>query len=341
MDSALERRLVRCSCCGGSGVADAGLICVPVFSALVTQSAALHVADTCTRLKQAPNPDISDQPGMSPPQAPGPVCKVVRRTVAVKRGAARRDLGPFQSSEEAQLACRLLQEEASGLKQGPADFSRFDELAEQLQQCADELARQHGEGAMAAPVAAAGPSWPSALLSAQELAQDIIAVQLPREDKLHLAATCKTLRRASLRWFPEVGATIALDARAAEAARSLALWLRSYRALTQLQQLELSLCHVEDIGMLAPLTAAPTLLSLHGGRDQAGCSISAGWEHLRPLRLLANLDLAACRRPPLALPEDLSTLTALTRLDVRRNPGLTGGWQHLAPLTRLREPLRD
>ncbi|KAL4444356.1 hypothetical protein ABPG75_012093 [Micractinium tetrahymenae] len=67
--------------------------------------------------------------------------------VLLERNGSRRQLGPFQTAENAQLACSVLAAKAAGIDQGPASGSSFDELAEQLQQCADELATTNSAAA--------------------------------------------------------------------------------------------------------------------------------------------------------------------------------------------------
>ncbi|EFN50796.1 hypothetical protein CHLNCDRAFT_141839 [Chlorella variabilis] len=51
--------------------------------------------------------------------------------------------------------------------------------------------------------------------------------------------------------------------------------------------------------------------------------------------MLQHLELSFCDLA--AVPEQLSALTALTRLNLSDNDTMVGGWQHLRPLTRLRE----
>jgi hypothetical protein len=67
----------------------------------------------------------------------------------------------------------------------------------------------------------------SALLAAPELAQDLIAAQLFQPDRLRLAASCRSLRRASLRhrWFAVVYVTLPLSTEEAVVA-ALPWWKR-------------------------------------------------------------------------------------------------------------------
>ncbi|KAL4452195.1 hypothetical protein ABPG75_007857 [Micractinium tetrahymenae] len=49
---------------------------------------------------------------------------------------------------------------------------------------------------------------PSGLPGAHDLVQDLVSAALPQADRLRLAATCRTLRAASLRWFPDAQAEL-------------------------------------------------------------------------------------------------------------------------------------
>ncbi|KAL4436718.1 hypothetical protein ABPG75_003857 [Micractinium tetrahymenae] len=62
--------------------------------------------------------------------------------VVLQRGGSRRELGPFSSAADAGLAHSVLAAKTAGVPQGPAAALCLDELADQLQRCADE-ARLH------------------------------------------------------------------------------------------------------------------------------------------------------------------------------------------------------
>ncbi|KAL4855745.1 Malignant fibrous histiocytoma-amplified sequence 1 [Chlorella vulgaris] len=161
-----------------------------------------------------------------------------------------------------------------------------------------------------------------AVLSTPGPPQLTILGHLEQNDKLNLGATCTSLRLASLTWISEV--TVEVNPDKPDVA-SLAAWLdrhqvqlsvkldlSSYKAnsatcLWTLRTFNLSV----DLGMLAGSALAP----------------------LATLQHIESLDLQACRLK--AVPEQVSALTALTRLDLSRNWGLAGGWQHLLPLTQL------
>lgn len=106
--------------------------------------------------------------------------------------------------------------------------------------------------------------------------------------------------------------------------------------LQQLQCLDLSWCGLMAVPeLLAP--AALTQLRLAGnsslGRAAGGQDLSA----LAPLAArhqLQCLDLSWCGL--MAVPGQLSALTAQTQLDLEGNINLAGGWQHLRPLVCLR-----
>ncbi|KAL4444354.1 hypothetical protein ABPG75_012091 [Micractinium tetrahymenae] len=57
--------------------------------------------------------------------------------VVLEHGDGCRELGPFHAPEEAALAQRVLQTKAAGVQQDPAAAASLDELADQLQCCAD------------------------------------------------------------------------------------------------------------------------------------------------------------------------------------------------------------
>ena len=99
--------------------------------------------------------------------------------------------------------------------------------------------------------------------------------------------------------------------------------------LPQLQELSLHWCYLS--GVPSPLSALTSLTSL----DISQNKLHYGWEHLEPLKGLKRLDLQHCELKQ--LPSVLSTLTELTYLTLQDNNAVTGGWEHLQPLTLLQE----
>jgi Leucine-rich repeat (LRR) protein len=99
--------------------------------------------------------------------------------------------------------------------------------------------------------------------------------------------------------------------------------LLSLQSLTALQALEVDTC--QPLFLPAELLAQLTRLDL---RNSVACA-NAPWAALQHLE-----DLALCSCSLLAVPQQLSALTALT-LDLSDNRELAGGWQHLLPLTKL------
>ncbi|KAL4426080.1 hypothetical protein ABPG77_002666 [Micractinium sp. CCAP 211/92] len=110
---------------------------------------------------------------------------------------------------------------------------------------------------------------PLSLPWAHELVHDFVAAALPQADRLRLAATCRTLRSGSLRWFPEVQAELTSGNRAS--ARSLAAWLCLYRARA----------HVSFRADIVTLydsrrkTAVPSMLRLLAARPAAAASVTS------------------------------------------------------------------
>ncbi|KAI3423965.1 hypothetical protein D9Q98_009799 [Chlorella vulgaris] len=159
-----------------------------------------------------------------------------------------------------------------------------------------------------------------AVLSTPGPPQLTILDHLEQNDKLNLGATCIRLRLASLTWFSELTveanpdkpdvASLAAWLDRHQVQLSLRLDLSSYKAIfaPQLTTLNLSV----DLSMLAGSALAP----------------------LATLQHIESLDLQACRLR--AVPQQVSALTALTRLDLSANSWMAGGWQHLLPLTKLR-----
>ena len=117
------------------------------------------------------------------------------------------------------------------------------------------------------------------------------------------------------------------------------LWeLAPLSALRQLQHLNLSWCGLAGVPQqLAALTQL-TQLSLEGNRLMGVAARGQNPSALAPLAALQQLqhiNLSYCGLA--SLPEQLSALAALTCLDLAGNSNLAGGWQHLRPLTRLRQ----
>ena len=99
--------------------------------------------------------------------------------------------------------------------------------------------------------------------------------------------------------------------------------------LTALQELSLSRCRIQQLPSLLPQLTALTRLSIESHDCLALLAL------LPDLRQLECLELCCCDLA--AVPEELSAVTSLTRLDLSENDAMAGGWQHLRPLTRLRE----
>lgn len=78
------------------------------------------------------------------------------------------------------------------------------------------------------------------------------------------------------------------------------------------------------------LTALTSLSLASGGTREA----LHNWQHLLPLTRLQDLSVICCGIT--ALPEQVSMLTGVTRLNLSRNRRLSSGWQHLLRLPRLR-----
>ncbi|KAL4853197.1 LRR receptor-like serine/threonine-protein kinase GSO1 [Chlorella vulgaris] len=121
--------------------------------------------------------------------------------------------------------------------------------------------------------------------------------------------------------------------------------------LQRLQSLDLSYCSLTAVPK--QLSALTRLTSLDLNSNDA---IDGGWQHLACLGQLCSLNLGSLPAVPrqlsmltqlqdldlefcscTAVPEQLLTLTALTRLKLSHNSRLDGGWQHLLPLTQLRD----
>ncbi|KAL4853205.1 Receptor-like protein 50 [Chlorella vulgaris] len=103
--------------------------------------------------------------------------------------------------------------------------------------------------------------------------------------------------------------------------------LLSLPALAGLQALRLARCYLEQLPRALSAHTQLTALDLSGTHVSALAPLAA-------LQRLQSLDLRKCSLA--AVPQQLSGLTALTRLDLSYNWQLAGGWQHLLPLTRLR-----
>ncbi|KAL4425469.1 hypothetical protein ABPG75_009485 [Micractinium tetrahymenae] len=95
---------------------------------------------------------------------------------------------------------------------------------------------------------------------------------------------------------------------------------------TQLRELSFEYCKQQTLPASLSVLQGLTALNLSGN------TLGGGWEHLRPLQLLARLDLHYCHQP--AVPASLSTLTLLTHLNLSSNR-IGGGWDHLRPLQQL------
>ncbi|KAL4855184.1 Leucine-rich repeat and death domain-containing protein 1 [Chlorella vulgaris] len=120
---------------------------------------------------------------------------------------------------------------------------------------------------------------------------------------------------------------------------------RQLSALTALARLNLSHSAQHDWLELQPLMQlcdSPTALPEHLSAltaltclEQIDNSLSRDWQRLLPLIQLQDLNLSKCRL--MAVPEQVTALTALTRLDLSCNTHLSGGWQHLLPLRQLQD----
>ncbi|KAL4852788.1 Receptor-like protein 50 [Chlorella vulgaris] len=141
-----------------------------------------------------------------------------------------------------------------------------------------------------------------AVLAAPGPPQLIILGQLEQEDKLNLGATCTSLQQASLVWFPEVTAEVAL---AWINVAALAAWLARHQACL----------HLYDY--------------------TRNCWLSEWNNSLRalPASLVVSLTTShhSCSK--------VSTLTALTKLELEGLESLRESIspRHLQPLTRLRQ----
>ena len=99
--------------------------------------------------------------------------------------------------------------------------------------------------------------------------------------------------------------------------------------LTALQELSVGYCRIQQLPSPLPQLNALTSLIIASQDCLALLAL------LPALRQLERLDFSWCELP--AVPEQLSALTALTWLSLLGSRNLAGGWQHLRPLTRLRE----
>ncbi|KAL4426081.1 hypothetical protein ABPG77_002667 [Micractinium sp. CCAP 211/92] len=181
------------------------------------------------------------------------------------------------------------------------------------------------------------------LSSAHELVHDFVAAALPQADRLRLAATCRTLRSGSLRWFPEVQAELTSGNRAS--ARSLAAWLCLYRARA----------HVSFRADTVTLydsrrkTAVPSMLRLLAARPAAAASVTLlsacrstwpdGFPCEVPTRCLLafpSIEGLQCGFDFLLVGpvEPLWQLTQLQRLKLR-GYYLSGDWTGIACLSQL------
>ncbi|KAL4853733.1 Histone H2A-IV [Chlorella vulgaris] len=108
------------------------------------------------------------------------------------------------------------------------------------------------------------------------------------------------------------------------------------RPLSQLRQLRVKdvdlASTVEEMLALPGLKALQALLT---APDFSWNRFSAT-APLATLHRLRSLQLTFCS-PNAVSPEQLSALTALTRLDLSSNSRRAGGWQHLTPLTQLQD----
>ncbi|KAL4425475.1 hypothetical protein ABPG75_009491 [Micractinium tetrahymenae] len=200
------------------------------------------------------------------------------------------------------------------------------------------------------------------LLSSPALAQDLIAAQLPQEDRLSLAATCTSLRHASLRWFPEISAEMGESKAAAD---SLAAWLRRYRARTPLRILPAGCTDIHErrkaaqrmgralrrlaacesatacvisiapssFGAQVPSAAVARFSALHMLHAGVGCGLSL-WGSTQPIFALTRLRHLSLLR--IGDEEQLAGLAQLPRL--RR---LAVGCQDARPVAAALPALRQ
>ena len=107
--------------------------------------------------------------------------------------------------------------------------------------------------------------------------------------------------------------------------------------LLPLHQLQhLSLTNVaSSADVAAALPALMALTRLHCHSSPLGAPADVDWQQLSSVTGLKHLELCYCGLT--AVPEQVSALTTLTGLCLFRNPDLVGGWQHLLPLTGLRD----
>ncbi|KAL4452215.1 hypothetical protein ABPG75_007877 [Micractinium tetrahymenae] len=192
------------------------------------------------------------------------------------------------------------------------------------------------------PAKMASPTRTPSLPGAHHLPQDLIASILPQADRLHLAATCRTLRAASLRWFPEVHAQLTPgDVSAAEA---LAAWLRRYRArarLTLVKPPQAGAPGADALSaMLRPLAACPAaagcIASLTAAGGTPGTQLPT--HCLAPFRSLECLDFPRNMFRLRGSIEPLWQLHGLRRLRISCW-GLAGAWTGMSRLSKL-ESLR-
>ncbi|KAL4855741.1 Malignant fibrous histiocytoma-amplified sequence 1 [Chlorella vulgaris] len=128
------------------------------------------------------------------------------------------------------------------------------------------------------------------------------------------------MRLASLTWFSEL--TVEVNPDKPDVA-SLAAWLKRHQVQLSLR-LDLSSCKAIFATQLTTLNLSVDVSML------AGSALAP----LATLQHIESLDLQACLLK--AVPEQVSTLTALTGLNMSANSWMAGGWQHLLPLTKLR-----
>ncbi|KAL4452216.1 hypothetical protein ABPG75_007878 [Micractinium tetrahymenae] len=180
---------------------------------------------------------------------------------------------------------------------------------------------------------------PSSLLDAHNLTQDLIAAALPQTDRLRLAATCRTLRAASLRWFPDAQAE--LHAGDTTAAESLAAWLRHYRVRAHLklvipQALATSNTAAAASATLHPLATCPAvagcIASLSGAAPSPGMHLPTPC--LAPFCSLERLDFLHGLFGLQGSLEPLWHLQGLRRLSLAGG-GLIGEWAGISRLSRL------
>ncbi|KAL4452189.1 hypothetical protein ABPG75_007851 [Micractinium tetrahymenae] len=186
---------------------------------------------------------------------------------------------------------------------------------------------------------------PSSLPSAQDLAQDLVAPTLPQADRLHLAATCRTLRAAALRWFPEVHAELTPGDSAA--AKSLAAWLCRYRARAHLSFRETPTTYREMRqrrravpATLRKLAASPVDTCVTSLGASPGSALAYHTIEVPTRCLLAFPSLEGLEGGPAFLPQGpLEPLWQLTKLrHLRLNGwGLAGNWAGVTRLPQLQQ----